>query len=117
MNFDDAIKAHAGWKMKLKSYLNSPDQSLNPEDVGSDSRCDLGKWIHGEGTQFSCHAEYAVLKDEHARFHRAAAEIVRKANGGQNVTAEVALGAASPFALASTAVVSAIMAMKRKIGA
>lgn len=117
MNFDDAIKAHAGWKMKLKSYLDRPDKSLRPEDVESDSRCELGKWIHGDGRQFSSHAEYGVLKDEHARFHRAAADIVRKANGGQNVTAEVALGAASPFAQASTSVVSAIMAMKRKIGA
>ena len=116
MNFDDAVKAHAAWKMKLKAYLDAPDKSLKVDEVGSDCRCDLGRWIHGDGKQFAAHPEYGRLKDEHAKFHRAAADIVRKADAGHNVGADVALGTTSPFSAASTAVVTAIMAMKRRLG-
>lgn len=65
---------------------------------------------------FSVYPEYDMLKQEHARFHQAAAEILRKADASQNVSADVALGSASAFSSASMAVVSAIMAMKRRLG-
>ena len=114
MNFDDAIRAHSSWKMKLSSYLRKPDGSLRPADVEVDYRCDLGKWIQSARGKLATLPELALLKREHARFHRAAADIVRRADEGQNVAEEVALGAKSEFAGASTAVVSALMSVKTK---
>jgi hypothetical protein len=115
MNFEDAIKAHAAWKMKLQNYISAGDKSLKPGEVKADNRCELGKWIHGEGIRLAGVPEYATLKAEHARFHVAAGEIVEKANAGQSVSAEMVLGGKSAFATASTAVVTAIMAMRGKI--
>jgi hypothetical protein len=50
---------------------------------------------------------------EHARFHQAAANIVRKADK-HDVQADMAMGAKSEFGEASALVVMAIMAMKDK---
>ena len=115
MNFDEAIRAHAAWKMKLHNYISAADKSLKPAEVKADNRCDLGKWIHGDGLRLAGVPEYVTLKAEHARFHIAAAEIVERANAGQNVSAELVLGGKSPFATTSTAVVGAVMAIRGKI--
>ncbi len=117
MDFDQAIKAHSEWKMKLSNYLRKPDKSLDPAVVCLDNKCPLGVWIHGEGSKHSAVPEYGTLKSEHATFHKSAAEIIKKADAGQNVSEDVALGSASPFAKSSTAVITAIMTMKRKVGA
>jgi len=114
MDFDHAIAAHSSWKSKLDGYLKNPDHSLKPAEVGLDDHCDLGKWIVGEGKQFSKLPEYVSLKSEHSRFHKAAASVIQHADAGQNVSEEIALGGKSEFSLASAAVVRAIMALKSK---
>jgi hypothetical protein len=117
MDFDHAIAAHSEWKQKLSNYLRKPDRSLDPSVVASDNRCDLGKWLVSEGKKFAGHAEYKTLVSDHARFHKAAGDIVRRANAGENVSEETALGNKSEFASASTAVVRSLMALKSKVGA
>jgi len=117
MDFDHAISAHSQWKQELSSYVQKPDRSLDPSVVGSDNRCDLGKWLAGEGKKFARHPEYSAVVSEHARFHKAAGEIVRRANSGEHVAEETALGTKSEFAAASNAVVRSIMALKSKVGA
>ena len=114
MNFDEAIQAHAAWKIKLSNYLRKPDGSLKSADVQPDNKCPLGQWIHGDGAKLATLAEYATLKTEHAKFHLAAAEVIKKADAGQNTSEETALGSKSAFGTASSNVVSAIMAMKKK---
>lgn len=114
MNFDEAIAAHGAWKMKLSAYLKKPDGSIKAADIQVDNKCILGQWIHGDGAKHKALPEYEVLKKEHARFHKAAAEVVKKADSGQSTAEETALGAKSEFGAASVAVVTAIMAMKKK---
>lgn len=114
MNFDEAIRAHSDWKMKLSGYLRKPDGTLKAADIEPDNRCPLGQWIHGEGAVHSKVSEYGVLKTEHAKFHKAAAEVVRKADAGKDTSEDTMLGSTSAFGTASQAVVSAILAMKRK---
>lgn len=113
MDFDQAIAAHGAWKQKLSEYLRKRDGSMKPGDIGMDSKCPLGQWIYGEGSKYLKLPEYSTLKNEHARFHRAAAEVVHRADLGQSTSSEMALGSNSEFASASSSVVMAIMAMKR----
>ena len=112
VDFDQAIASHSSWKRKLSSYLQKPDGSLKSADIAVDNKCDLGKWIAGEGAKFSSLKEFGLLKTEHARFHKTAAAIVVRADKGEKVTDEVAFGANSDFGNASSAVVQAIMHMK-----
>ncbi len=78
-----------------------------------DNKCPLGKWIYGEGVQFAKTPEYAQLKSDHARFHKAVAEVISRANAGKSVAEEIDLGAKSEFASASSAVVLSIMKLKQ----
>lgn len=113
MDFDEAIKAHSAWKMKLGSYLRKPDQSLKAAEVAMDNKCDLGKWIYGEGAKHSALPEFATLKTEHAKFHKCAASVITQADAGKSMTEEVMLGSGSEFSTASSNVVGAIMKMRR----
>jgi len=113
MDFDAALVAHADWKRKLKAYLEKPDRSLQAAEVALDNKCKLGEWITGEGRKHAASPLFKTLTAEHARFHKAAAELVRRANLGEKVNGEVALGASSEFTKATVAVVSAITEMKK----
>jgi hypothetical protein len=113
MNFDQAISCHVQWKSKLASYLNHPDHSLSAAEIAKDDRCDLGKWLCGEGQKYANSPEFKKLVADHAHFHAAAAEIVKKADTGLRVSEEVALGAKSEYSSVSNAVVSSLMHMKK----
>jgi hypothetical protein len=113
MNFDQAISSHVAWKSKLTAYINHPDHSLNAAEIAKDDHCELGKWLSGEGQKFANSPEFKKLVTDHAQFHKAAADIVKKADSGLKVGEEVALGAKSEYSSASNAVVSSLMRMKK----
>jgi methyl-accepting chemotaxis protein len=115
MNLDEAIQAHAAWKIKLTGYLRKCDGSLNPAEVGAENRCALGQWLCDEGRQYASLPEYRRLIADHARFHRAAGAIVERANRGQASAPEAMLGADSDYGAASKSVVKAIMDLKKKV--
>jgi hypothetical protein len=114
MNFDDAVAAHSEWKRKLYSYVQQPDHSLRADDVAADDRCVMGQWLKGEAQKYSAFPEFAKLKAEHTRVHKAAADIVNRVNSGQDVSADLAIGGGSEFGRASSAVVLAIVSLKKK---
>lgn len=115
MDFDGAIQAHAAWKLKLGSYLRRPDRSIDHNVLCRDDRCELGKWIHGEGrVKYAGLPEFKTLQLEHASFHLAAAEVVRLADRGEATAADTSIGGSSKFATASKAVVVAIVRMRTK---
>jgi chemoreceptor zinc-binding protein len=115
MDFDQAIAAHSAWKRKLSEYLSSPNGSLRAAEAGADNRCELGKWIYGEGSTYSALPTFATLKHEHARFHKAVGAVIKKVDSGQPATAESELGSKSELSRASSAVVLAITTMKKQL--
>lgn len=115
MEFAQAVAAHTAWKRKFTKYLGKPDGSIEPLDVSLDKGCPLGQWIYGPGAKYSYLPEYSVLRSEHARFHRAAADVVLLANSGQSVGERITIGSQSEFTMASSAIVLAIMAMKKSV--
>jgi hypothetical protein len=116
VNLEDAIQAHAAWKIKLAVYIKKPDGSLKPAEIGADGRCPLGQWLHGEAAKHSSLPEYQTLMAEHARFHKTAANIAEQANSGRKLNTEEALGGGSEFAAVSLSVVKAIKNMQTKLG-
>jgi len=114
MNFDQSIAAHTAWKGKLKAYLRKPDKSLAAASIRKDSDCSLGQWIHGEGRKYSADPDFEELEKEHASFHKAAADLVDRADSGERVAEEAALGANSSFSKASGRVVQLLMKMKTR---
>jgi hypothetical protein len=114
LNFDEAIAAHSIWKQKLAIYLAKPNKSIDSGKLAQDHHCELGKWIHGQQGPILSNPTFQELKKEHASFHQAAAEVVKKADSGQKVSEEISLGAKSPYASCSSKVISALVKMKRE---
>ncbi len=117
MNFDEAIQAHAAWKVKLSIHLRKKDGSLKAAEARSDNRCALGQWLYGEGKKYSSTTEYQTLIGEHPRFHRAAGDVIDKANSGKDLNAALILNFSSEYGIASRNVVKAIMDLRRKVTA
>lgn len=114
MNFDDAMRAHSDWKIKLQRYLRNPDGSINAVTLGQDNQCVLGKWLYGEGRSFSNHPEYQQLLQSHKSFHQCASDIVVRSDRGENLQDAVVLGSSSAYGKNSSTVASLIMKLKLK---
>jgi Chemoreceptor zinc-binding domain len=84
-----AIEAHVRWKIRLEAHINGTStENLDPETVCKDDQCVLGKWIHGEGRiKYGNVPLFVNLEKVHADFHQAAADVIRKANGGDKPAA------------------------------
>ena len=115
MNFDEAITCHTSWNMKLARYLAKPDHSLNAAAVGSPVQCELGE---ADQRRREKALQPAGIRGHGYRphgLHKAAADVIRKADSGNRLAEEIALGAKSEFASASNAVVRSLMTLKSKV--
>jgi methyl-accepting chemotaxis protein len=117
VNFDEAIAAHLQWRTRLSCYVAQPDRSLSAADVILTDRCELGRWIGGEGKRYGGIPDFTSLVASHAQFHRAAAAVVAKADSGQCVTQDIALGLQSGYGAASAEIVKTLMVMKTRVPA
>ena len=115
MKIEDAIKAHAQWKVKLTAYLMHPDGSLNPAAIAQDHLCELGKWVHGDAKRHSHLPEMVALRETHAQFHRAAAEVVRKIDSGAEHDQNKLTGFSSEFGVLSLKIVNQLKSLAAKI--
>jgi hypothetical protein len=115
MDFEEAIRAHSNWKLKLSTYIRKPDGSLNASEIASDKKCTLGTWLYGDGRRFAGMKEYQQLVTEHAKFHKEASSLVKRADSGAAVSQDTALGSGSPYATTSKQVVTLIATMKSTV--
>ena len=115
-NFDAAVEAHRQWKVKLRTAI-SDRARLDADTLCRDDQCALGKWIHGPGgSRWGNKPEFTRLLGSHAHFHQTAADVARKINAGAYAEATRLIDSGSPFAEASTEVISHITTMKRQHG-
>jgi methyl-accepting chemotaxis protein len=86
-NFDLIVLLHRNWLVQLRAYLDDRRETLTvtPNDY---VKCDLGKWIYGDGKQFENNEYYRLLEKQHQRFHKLAGEIFNEKNSGNKVKAE-----------------------------
>lgn len=96
LNFYSAIQSHQKWKARLGDYARGEGtEQLNAETICRDDRCPLGIWLHNQARV--PHAQFGLfnrLVEEHAEFHRQAAEVVRliQAGAAESARAELAKG-------------------------
>jgi len=115
MDFDQAIIAHARWKIRLKDYIEGKEQ-LNLETLGKDDQCDLGKWLYADAKKFANLSAFADLKLKHAKFHTVAAKAARDARTSPPGKAvELLDPIKSEFGRASSQVINAITALRAAI--
>ena len=84
LDIETARAAHENWKLRLEAYLaGNSTEDFAPEVICFDDRCDLGKWIHGQGkARLGQFPGFTALMGHHRMFHYAASNVVslHKAN-------------------------------------
>jgi methyl-accepting chemotaxis protein len=75
-NYDLIVLMHRNWLVQLRAFLDDRKKGLKAtaEDY---KRCDLGKWIYGNGLCFDKTTAYRELEEEHKRFHDSAGAIIQ----------------------------------------
>lgn len=102
MDFSEMKKAHNLWKVKLRQMvLGMANQDLNPNAVGVDNACALGKWIYGDGARHANLPEFIALRAAHASFHNTAGAVIREYQAGNPTKAASMIDAGGDFAKAS----------------
>lgn len=114
-NFDAAINAHIDWKMKLTKYMANPDRSLNSDHVCKDNQCALGKWIYGDGQQYSQLGNFSELRATHADFHKTAGKIIEYIHSGSAASAQKLLSPEGYYSEVSDKCVKLIREIKSEV--
>ena len=116
IDIDTAIAAHENWKLRLQNYLNgNSTETLQPELVCLDDRCELGKWLHGPGGQrLGKYPAFSVLVARHKYFHVQASTVVALAHADDKVKATQTLEGS--YRHASNQVVLLLKDLKRGLG-
>jgi hypothetical protein len=116
IDIDTAIAAHENWKLRLQNYLNgNSTETLQPEIVCLDDRCDLGKWLHGPGGQrLGKYPSFSVLVARHKYFHVQASTVVALAQGNDKEKATQTLEGS--YRHASNQVILLLKDLKRGLG-
>jgi len=114
INLDNAIKAHADWRTKLRN-ASSKHEHLDADTISRDDCCEMGKWLHGRGSsQFGSKPVFVELVAGHKVFHQEAGKVARSVNQG-NGNVDAMLGSGSPFNAASNEVTRLIVQLKREL--
>ena len=107
LDFYRAIDFQRRWKLRLGAYVRGEARARQSwREIARDDQCELGRWLH-EAAQLDPRHEPLLeqLREQHARLHHAAAEVIRLADSGQRETALQALRHGA-FAHASHATVA-----------
>lgn len=115
IDFSEAIKAHVQWKIRLGLVVNGSEK-IDEATTRRDDVCALGCWIHGAGREHKGLKEYQALLEDHAKFHQAAAEVIKVAASGDVGAAKLMLDSDTEYSSTSSKVVLAIRRLRTAIG-
>ncbi len=116
INLDNAIKAHADWRSKLR-LASQQNEKLDADTVGRDDCCELGKWLHGAGkSKYGHKPTFVSLLGEHRVFHQEAGKVARGINQGIGAErTDKMLASETGFSRASNTVTRLIVQIKKEI--
>ena len=113
MDLNTAVQKHAEWKTKLRSAIAKQTQ-MDVVTLARDDCCELGQWLHGDAK-----ARYGMLTahidcvHKHQAFHNEVAKVAAAVNAKRYAHAEGLLGAATPYAKASSALSVAFLQLRK----
>lgn len=89
LDIEAAVAAHLQWKRQLQARLADGGGQLS--DAGPDcrdDRCDLGRWIHGEGrARLGTFPGFSELMAHHRLFHHVACNVMALEQAGKRADA------------------------------
>lgn len=106
--FADAIEAHIEWKSRLRRQI---EEGAGPDvkEIADCHRCELGRWIYGEGLRYNRLPAFESVCYNHEHFHRVAAEIAQYLNNGNREKALSLMSEDGIFSKSSNALIRALI--------
>jgi methyl-accepting chemotaxis protein len=86
-NYDLIVLMHRNWLIQLRAFLDGRKDNLKATSEDH-LKCDLGKWIYGDGKRFQETDSYKTLENEHKNFHAKAGAIIQAKVEGNKTVAE-----------------------------
>jgi chemoreceptor zinc-binding protein len=114
--FERAIAAHAKWKFELREAIDTGKSPWAARDVRTDNACEFGKWLATLPQSQRLSEHYTKVRDLHAEFHTAAADVLELALAGRKDEAAAAIGFNSRFAVVSSNLTMAVLAWQKAPG-
>ena len=115
MLIDAARSAHEEWRGRLEDAIASGRLDVPLSTIELEDACRFGRWLLGPGIprRVKRHPSYEAVREAHADFHRAAAEVARLAAAGRSDEARQALSPSGTFEASSAALLDALAAWRR----
>ena len=111
-----AITAHGIWKVRLGQTVESGAGDMTVAVARADNQCPLGQWLYGPiDPALKASEHYATVKDMHARFHQAAADVLALSLARKKTEALSAMEFGSTFKQMSGKLVIALTAMSESV--
>jgi methyl-accepting chemotaxis protein len=112
---DKAVAAHAAWKMRLKTAIDSGTIDIPLTKIRVDNQCAFGQWLHGPSLTAADKnsAHYKSVKDQHAEFHKVAAQVAELALTRKLEQAKQMLSVTGEFTKVSTKLTAAMIEWKK----
>jgi hypothetical protein len=112
---DNALAAHVQWKKRLQEVLITGKSEYQVNVVKKDDKCQFGEWLINLSDQEKNLADYKKIKELHAEFHNAAAEILDLALKGKKEEAQKKLEFGGGYGQISGRLVLALQAWRNKL--
>ncbi len=114
---DNGIAAHARWKARLYKAIDSGKMDVPAATVRVDNQCDFGKWLYGADVpaEQKKGSHYVAVRDLHARFHKAAANVAVLIEAGKGGEAKKEMDSGGEFAVVSSKLTLAMSAWKKSL--
>lgn len=77
IDFDDEIKKHEEWRIKIMNYLAKPNGRWEYEKVETSNYVNMEKWIERIEPRFKNNSHFIELKDSYVEFNKYLSEVVQ----------------------------------------
>ncbi|MDD5336794.1 MAG: methyl-accepting chemotaxis protein [Rhodoferax sp.] len=115
INLDNAIQAHANWRMKLRTAAIR-NETLDAEAAACDDCCELGKWLYGAGaSKYGGKPSFVELVNSHREFHQEAGKVASTINRGESEQAQKMLERDTDFSRATSKVSSLLVQLMGEV--
>lgn len=83
--YDRWIYDHQAWKTRLMACVDGTStEKLDPEVVAGDGKCDLGKWLRGDGQKFYAGTDlFRQIVRDHQEVHAYAGKVAKLVASGE----------------------------------
>lgn len=72
LRFQDAVEHHHKWLQDLRTCLLGEKCDVHIDDILRDNNCVIGRWLYGEGMEFTHLSQYRSVKAHHKKMHNIA---------------------------------------------